>query len=241
MSCRCCSGLSLLAAGMWLFAIVATPARAAIIAGQTDDFENATVAGWTSGGSNPNPAANVSTGGPAGDNDNFMRLTATGSGSGGRLVAFNSDQWTGDFRAAHVDEIRMEVNSFSIVPPPTPQQETLKLRLILIDSADAITLCTLGDVSITPGSGWQSVTFPLTAANLSGGDVNTALAHVTEMDLVHSPTAIFSRQSSPPIVAQLGVDNIRAVSVPEPTTAVGVASVALAALIGGGRGCRSRA
>ena len=221
----------------------ATAARAAVVAGQVDDFENGALQSWDTGPNNINPGVNVSGGGPAGADDNFLRLTANGGGSGGRLVAFNQDQWKGNYLAAHVDEIRMEVNSFLVASPPATGQETLNLRLILFDTIDGITLSTVANVFVTPGSGWQTVTFPLTAANLTGGNIATALANVTELDLVHSRTnePLFLRASSPPVVAQLGVDNIRAVPVPEPA-GVGVAGVMLAArVMSRGRGHSIRA
>jgi hypothetical protein len=235
------------AVSMWVIAAAmptTTAARAAVLTGQADDFENGTVQSWDSGpGNTVNPAMNIASGGPAGADDNFMRLTSNGGLAGGKLIATNQGQWTGNYLAAHVDEIRMEVNSFIVASPPASGQETLNLRLILFDAIDGITLSTVANLFVTPGSGWQTVTFPLTAANLVGGDINTALANVTELDLVHSRNnePLFARNSSPPVVAQLGVDNVRAVSVPEPAM-IGVVSMALAAVtMRGGRGCRSRA
>ena len=96
-----------------------TPAaRAAIVAGQVDDFEDGTTRNWQTGAGNPNPGTNVAAGGPAGADDNYLLLRANGGGSGGRLVAFNSAQWAGNYLAANVNEIEMQVNSFLITPPP---------------------------------------------------------------------------------------------------------------------------
>jgi hypothetical protein len=246
---RCARGLfaaAAVAVSMWVIA-AATPAtslRAAILAAQVDDFENRTTQSWDSGpGNTVNPATNIASGGPAGADDNFMRLASNGGLAGGKLIATNQTQWTGNYLAAHVDEIRMEVNSFIVASPPAGGQETLNLRLILFDAFDGITLSTVANVLVPPGSGWQTITFPLTAANLTGGNISTALANVTELDLVHSRInePLFLRSSSPAVVAQLGVDNIRAVSVPEPAQ-LGVASIAMAAMtMRGGRGGRSRA
>ena len=231
--------------------LTTTSARA-VTAGQVDDFEDGLLGNWQTGPNNLNPGTNVSGGGPAGAEDNYFLLRANGGGSGGRLVAFNPGaQWAGNYLAANVNEIEMQVNSFVVTSPPPEGQETLNLHLILFDFADGIVLSTVADVLVPPGSGWQTVTFPLTASNLSATNlsgtplppsaVNTALANVAELDLVHSDSnpatpPPFSRQGSPPVVAQMGVDNVRAVTVPEPAMA-GVAGVMMA---GAGAMSRSR-
>jgi hypothetical protein len=206
-----------------LLAVVtlAMPARAAVTQGQVDDFEDGTLRNWHMGPNNPTPESNVSSGGPAGANDNYMRLVSNGGGAGGKMVVFNDlQQWSGDFLAAQVDEIQMQVNSFLIAPPPAGGQQTLDLRLILTGTSGV--LCTVSDVFVAPGSGWVTAHFPLNAANLTGGSLSV-LSSITEIDLVHSATPIFTRQSSPPVIAQLGVDNVRAITVPEPGTAGGMA------------------
>ena len=222
-------GLAGAAAVASLVLICAMPARSAVTQGQVDDFENGTLFNWHTGVNNPNPETNVSSGGPAGANDNYMRLTSNGGGAGGRVVVFNDNmQWSGDFLAAHVDEIQMQVNSFLIAPPPIGGQQTLNLRLILTGSGG--TLCTVSDVLVPPGSGWITAHFPLNAANLTGGSTSI-LSDITEVDLVHSATPILTRISSPPVIAQLGVDNIRAVTVPEPGTAAGAMMMTAAAAV----------
>jgi hypothetical protein len=119
----------------WLVAIVTIAAAltwkcpaaaAAVIDGQVDTFQDATLQSWQSGSSNPNPPANIATGGPAGANDHFLRLTSNGGSAGGRLVAFNNDQWTGNYLSAGVDAISMQVNNLGA--------NDLTLRLILVGS-----------------------------------------------------------------------------------------------------------
>jgi hypothetical protein len=99
-------------------------------------------------------------------------------------------------------------------------------------------LCTVSDVLVPPGSGWVTVHFPLNAANLTGGSTSI-LADITDLDLVHSPTPIMTRSASPPLVAQLGVDNIRAVTVPEPGTAGVMAMAGAVSIAGMKRGRRA--
>ena len=210
------------AAGM--LAMSPGAAVASVTQGQVDDFEDGTLLNWHTGSNTVAPESNVSSGGPAGANDNYMLLQSNGGGAGGKMVVFNDNQqWSGDFLAAHVDEIQMQVNLFSLTPP-AGGPNSLDLRLILIGTTG--TLATVSDVLVTPGSGWSTVHFPLGAANLTGGSTSI-LSSIMEVDLVHSATPIFTRQSSPPIVAQLGVDNIRAVTVPEPGTAALLAAGAV--------------
>ena len=196
----------------------AGPAAGALIVAQQDDFEDGTRQGWDNGGiSNPNPAANVSTGGPAGANDNYLQVSSSGSfGAGGKLVVFNGQQWAGDYGG--VDAIEMDVNNLG----PT----ALTLRLIVTGPSGALGSVT--PVSVPSGSGWTTVSFPFTPANFSGGSFDSVMANVTELNLVHSPSVITARSQSPNIAAQLGVDNITAV-VPEPAGAVGVVAAVAAA------------
>jgi hypothetical protein len=190
--------------------ICAAPAYA-IVGGQIDNFEDGTLQNWQAGGfSNPNGPVNVATGGPAGLNDNFMRLTSNGGSAGGKLVVFNSNQWSGNYNAANVGSLQLQVNNLG--------NTNLVLRLILENAVAGQSLGTLTGVSVPAGSGWMNVSFPLNAANLSGGTLSTVLSNVTNLNLVHAPSFVLARTSSPSIVAQLGVDNIRAVVVPEPGT-----------------------
>jgi hypothetical protein len=194
------------------------PAGAGPTLGQTDGFDDGTLRSWQNGGSrNPNPAANIPSGGPGGTNDRFLQVTSNGSPSaGGKLLVFNTDQWAGDYLAAGVNSIRMTLNNVG----PTP----VTMRLILVDAFDGQSVATLAPVTVPSGSGWVIASFPLTPANLTGGPFDTVMRSVTELDLVHSPNVVFSRSSAPDIAAQIGVDNIAAV--PEPGTA-GLAAAVL--------------
>jgi hypothetical protein len=203
---------------------LAAPARAAISVNQKDTFEDGSLQSWSAGGvSNPNGPVNVSAGGPAGATDNFLRLTSNGGPSaGGKLVAFNTDQWAGDYLAAGVQSISMQVNNLG--------NTDLTLRLILNSFNGA--LGTVAPVNLPAGSGWQTVAFPLTDANLDGAaSFADVMSSVFEFNLVHSPGFTTARSSSPNVAAQLGVDNITAVgaNVPEPA-GMGLAAIVLAGM-----------
>src|SRR5688500_15602164 len=88
--------------------LVGSSSAWAVTPGQVDTFEGGSLLGWQNGGvTNPNPATNTSTGGPAGANDNYMLVRANGGGAGGKLVVFNTDQWAGDYIDADIDAVQM--------------------------------------------------------------------------------------------------------------------------------------
>jgi len=184
------------------------PLKAAIMPGQVDTFENGTLQSWQAGNPvNPNPPTNVATGGPAGADDNFLRIRSHGSfGAGGKLVVFNENQWSGNYLSAAVNAIQMQVNNLGTT--------NLVLRLILEDGNHFQSLTTFAPVNVAPGSGWNTVSFSLAAANMRGGTYNTVMGSVTELNLVHSSSVISDRSAAPNIAAQLGIDNITAVAGP---------------------------
>jgi hypothetical protein len=207
--------------GLIALGIAARTTSAAVIVGQVDNFEDGTLQNWTAGATNPNPPTNIATGGPAGVNDNYIRLLSNGLSAGGKLVAFNpTAQWAGDYITAGVGAIQMQVNNQGAT--------ALTLRLIFVNNVGQ-SLGTVADVNVPAGSGWTSVSFPLTPANLSGGTFSSVMSSVTELNLVHSPSMITTRSSSPNVVAQLGVDNVTALAVPEP----GTTAAAAVAMLGG--------
>ena len=174
-----------------------TSATEGITPGQEDDFENGTTQGWVSGSPNPNPPVNVSSGGSAGTGDNYLRMTSNGSlGRGGKLVAFNSSQWRGNYTAANIVAISANVKNFGA--------SNLNLRLALRGPGGYVYSIT--GVSLPSSSGWQSVVFPVTTADLTGSAaVSATLANVTEVRLLHRTTPGFRGD---PISATLGVDNL---------------------------------
>jgi hypothetical protein len=183
-------------------ALSVSPLRAfAVVAGQIDTFEDGTTQGWMTGTPNPNPPVNVTSGGPDGENDNYLRITAHGDfGAGGKLVAFNNAQWTGSYTSAGITHITLSVRNFS--------QNALALRL-LFRSGAGMAIST-NPIPVAANSGWAQVNFPVTAASLTAlaGTASGALSGTSEVRLFHSPD---SAAVGPEIAAQLGVDNIRAV------------------------------
>jgi hypothetical protein len=60
---------------------------------------------------------NIANGGPAGVGDHFLLITANGSaGADGRITVFNRSQWAGNFLAAGVSAIEMDLKNFGTTP-----------------------------------------------------------------------------------------------------------------------------
>lgn len=117
---------------------------------------------------------NVATGGPAGDGDAYLQITSvSGNGPGTRLVVFNSTQWAGDYMAAGITAISMDVDNLGATD--------LELRLsIATQTSAAPTDRAVSSVAIPllAGSGWTTVQFPIDPGDLTAlaGSVANALA-----------------------------------------------------------------
>jgi hypothetical protein len=205
-----------LPAGFCLLLLTASAAVADPVVGQIDTFTNGTTQNWFIGPDAPlaaRPAAILS-GGPAGAGDRFLQLTALGgNGPGSKLSVINSSQWSGNYLAAGVDAITMDLRNFG------PSDLFLRLLFVgplgptgpsaLTFSADAVFL--------PGGSAWTPVTFRIGPGDLttSFGSFTEALSSTSELRLFHNPTAAFSGpggNAAPAVAASLGVDNIRAVA-----------------------------
>jgi len=182
------------------FALFAASGRVAsgVAVQQVDDFEDGTTQGWQSGSANPNPPIQVPDGGPRGKNDGYLLVRANGdAGSGGNLVAFNTVQWSGNYLAAGVVAIRMQVANLGSTP--------LSLRL-LVEGPGGGFLSAQG-VPLPAASGWQGAVFPLRSGALAGGlDLAATLSGVTKLRILHSG----SGDGADPVVGSLGVDQVTA-------------------------------
>jgi hypothetical protein len=181
------------------------PSALGITLGQIDDFEDGTTMGWSEGLPSPNPPG-VATGGPGGAGDRYLRNVSSGVGTAGsRLVMFNTVQWSGDYVAAGVDVVRMQVANFGA--------EDLHLRLA-IEGAGTRYGSTAAVVVPADGA-WRLASFGLSDSDLSlvGGTapLPTALAAVGTLRIlsqVNGPSWVGER-----IAATLGVDDIEAAQV----------------------------
>jgi hypothetical protein len=191
----------------------------AVTIGQVDNFEDGTTQNWVInllGMGSPPPATfpiNVPTGGLAGAGDNYLRLTSNGSaGAGGRLAVIQyQHQWAGNYLAAGITAITMDVQNFG--------QTDLYLRLLFADPMNAPPeneAVSTTPVFLPAGSGWRSVMFPVGTSFLTPdvGSVAAALTNATEFRIINAPMLGLP----PRVAASLGVDNITAAGIPEPAT-----------------------
>jgi len=214
MSCvRQCA----LCASIGLILFHASQVSAAFLS-QLDDFEDGTTNNWTAGfgpggGVPPFPPANVGSGGPLGADDSFLRLTsAGGAGPGSRLVAINSQQWSGDYTAAGITAISMDLRNSG--------NSDLNVRLLFeeIGLVGPVGIATTTESLYLPaGGGWTHAEFLIGPSSLTSvvGSVDALLSNVSALRIFHNPDPGFP---PPAIDAVLDVDNIRAV--PEPVSLV---------------------
>jgi hypothetical protein len=181
---------------------------AAVTVGQIDTFEDNTTQNWVVGilgAGDPNPPVNVPTGGPGDAGHHYLLLTSVSTDlSGNKLSVINLTQWTGNYVAAGVGTISMDVNNLG----PTD----LNLRLFFgggtPGSPPLHTAVSTNPVTVRAGSGWTSVDFPIDPASLTAlkGNVLTALTNTIELRIIHNPQPTFP---PPSVDTQLGVDNIK--------------------------------
>jgi hypothetical protein len=209
------SALALLAAGQ---------ARAAITFHQLDDFQSG-LQGWGEGSASINPPTWIFSGGPNGANDAFIQNSSSGGGgAGSKQVTFNTAQWAGNYNAAGVTRITMDLKNAGATP--------LAMRVTLRDFTTVYSSLTAFPV-LNDGQ-WHRAVFDLDAAHLgkapaTGADsLSTVLSNVTEMRLVSA--AAGPSFFGDAIQSSVDVDNIFATSIPEPATATLAAGIALLAL-----------
>lgn len=181
----------------------ASPAHA-ITAGMTDTFQAGADGDWGAGAASIESPVVVADGGPQGSGDGYLLLTSLGGvGASSRLTAIAGPQWSGNFLAAGVDRITLDVSNLGATE--------LDLRLWLAGAAGVTALSAVA-VSVPAGGGWMPISFSLDAGALAGQPLST-LAGVLEMRLFHASTPGFPGEA---IVASLGIDNVTAVPEPAP-------------------------
>ena len=192
--------------GLFFLALVRT--SGAVSLGQLDTFQDGTTNGWTNGGL-ATPVANIARGGPAGATDRTIQVTATGGGAGGRLTTFNFTTWTGNYIAAGITRIEVDLLNQSNV--------TLSIRFgfefDLIQNAPGYLTAPM---VLPVGSGWQHFSIAITPGAViavgAPSPYSTFFTNIQELRIINS--AGTSNLNGDPVVGQLGIDNIRAV--PEP-------------------------
>lgn len=168
-----------------------------------DDFEDETTMGWA-GGQAASPV-NVSSGGPRGADDAYLRITTTNFHLGTRHVG----HWAGNYKAAGVKAIEMDLNHIS------PSADSVRVRILIHGPGGAF-----ASRSLTPpvsSNAWSHYRFGLLSNNLvyvtgGSGVLDDTLTGVTKLHVRNDRETPTPPGSHPPhITATLGIDNIRGV------------------------------
>jgi len=127
-------------------------------------------------------------------------------------VAINTSQWAGNYIAAGVSSILMDLNNIG--------NTDLTIRLLFEDpmgGPPADEAVTNFGAFLPAGSGWMHFVFPISPPSLTvvTGSATAALTNATLMRIINAPDPGDAISA----VGVLGVDNITAVgAVPEPST-----------------------
>jgi hypothetical protein len=204
-------------------------ARASVILGQVQTFNDPDHhwvfgAGPLVGVPTPHPLA---LGGPGGAADPYLSIVANGgTGPLSRLSAQNFVEWAGDYLAAGVDVLTMDLKNFG------PSDLSVRLLFIEFGAMGPVSIAfTTAAAFIPAGTDWTTVSFSIDPAALTVplGTATGALSNAGELRIFHNPAPFFIPNMMPPVTATLGVDNITA-AVPEPA-ALTLISGALVALL----------
>jgi hypothetical protein len=168
-----------------------------------DDFESGTTTlGWD-GGASP---TYISSGGPAGAGDAYLRTSAV---TGGHLATFNmASQWTGNFTAISAAKVTVDMMAPASSAP-------LPIRLVLMSgTAGAIRWTSVSSQTVPNDGVWRPYTFSLAASDLAlvfgSGTYSQLMTSVERTMLRYDPGS--PDPTGPPVSAPGGVlnlDNIR--------------------------------
>ncbi len=169
-----------------------------------DTFQNGTLSGWSGSTQASTLPSIVSTGGPAGANDKYLRVKSNGgTTAGGKLSIHNETQWAGDYVTNKITAVELDVKNEGTT--------TIKYRFVIEGISGARFVSTV-PVTITPNSGWIHIAFPINSSSMTltqgAGTLNECIATGYRIWLRHSDTA---SNNGSAIVAQIGVDNIFAI------------------------------
>jgi hypothetical protein len=213
------------ASGFVLLLLLPVNLSASPILRLIDTFSGSAL-GWTNGAPAADPVV-VPTGGPSGIGDSYLQITGDGAGEGGRITAFNVSQWAGDYLAAGIAAIEMDLLNLGSVPLSI----RVGLRRELGQGSPGFS-GTSGFALAADGA-WHRATFMLDAANLTRINsgtlgLDTLLSNVAELRILHSTSPSLT---GTPLASSLGVDNVHGVAAVPEASSVALLTSALAAVL----------
>jgi hypothetical protein len=199
--------------------LLASPSAAlGITLGQVDTFENGAVAGWAV----VNPTLQIN--GPAGSADHYVQVSSGASGQQSNLQMFNQSQWLGNYLAAGVTGVEMDLKNLNFTGADS-------IRIAIREgTASSITSGYSSTIAFNlPVDGqWHHAIFSLAAGSLTGINspqpLASDLANVVNFGILSSVSP--STMGDPITLGSLGVDNIHAL--PEPSSI----SILLSGIVG---------
>jgi hypothetical protein len=171
---------------------------------QLDEFEDATVMDW--GGNRTGTLTPIADGGPTGTGDGYLEVHVTAFHLGTR----NNLQWTGDYLAAGIEAIEMDLNHLA------PVIHRINLRILI--SGPGGTFASQGITADVPTQTWTHAVFGLASNDLvylenGSGVLEDTLAAIDNLQVRHDSLVPTMPGSHPPhVTATLGIDNIHAVA-----------------------------
>jgi len=182
-----------------VLAVLTVPALGQVPAGQIDDFQGGTVAGWAG-----QITYNVIAGGPDGPNDLFMQVVSDSTNEG-HLGFRNGDQWSGNYITNDILAITMDLKNFG--------PEEVHMRLLTTGGGSRY--ASIDPVIIAPGGEWQRVMFGLSLLDMryveGSGSLTGNLMSINRIVFHHDPDPASGHGQSPVVYTTVGVDNITAV------------------------------
>lgn len=186
--------------------VFASTALGQIALGQTDTFEDGFTANWNGSPFAPYQPTNISTGGPLGVGDHYLRVQSNGaSQSGGKLAMYNSFQWAGNYSAAGVRVVEMDIKNFG--------STALLMRPTMFGiEGTRYTSSNAFSYSLPINSGWRHATFFLTSEAMVQVYLDELFPDVAR----NNQQLLFRHQAGNPdpygtsVVAHVGFDNIHA-------------------------------